>query len=293
MLGAWFKQVWRNWMDYPLRPGQIWAGKYRVEHFLGMGSYGQAYRAVDLATGGVVLMKRAKPSKGKSARKMLGRESEMMQRLDHPQIPQRLEDAAHRGEKALVMAFAEGETLEDSILGLRRAFTQQEALRIVRELLRPLRHLHEAGYVHRDVRTPNVIECGERVFLIDFGLACRIGELPSDERKTVDEREPSGFADSWGPVKKRMRDPYPTSDLYGLGHLFLFMMYAGYTPYEGQEERGWEEELELEPEVKRFVQGLLESRWMTAAECEAELEVLLSRIKLGAENDEVDAASQL
>ncbi|RAP74736.1 serine/threonine protein kinase [Paenibacillus montanisoli] len=269
MLGTRFRQRWQNWVDYPLRQGAVYAGKYRVERFLGMGSYGQAYRCIDLSSGLPVLMKRGKPSKRGLAREMLKRESDMLQRLDHPQIPKWLDYAAHRKEEVLVMELVEGDNLEHAIMEQGRMFTQQEALYLVRQLLRPIRHMHEAGYVHRDVRIPNVLASGDRIYLIDVGLACRIGEAAA-------EGEPIGFADSWGAVKHRMRVPEPASDLYGLGHLFLFLMYAGYKPLEGQEERGWEEELALEPAVKAFVQGLLESKWRTAAECEQELDRILA-----------------
>lgn len=276
MKGATWRQWRRNWMDYPLRHGLKWAGTYRIEQFVGMGSYGQAYRCTDTATGSAVLLKRAKPSKGEVARRMLERESETMRRLVHPQIPKWLGEAGHRNETALVMEFAEGDTVEQLIMERGKTYAQPEALRVVRELLRPIKSLHEAGYVHRDVRIPNVLVCGDLVRLIDFGLACRIGEQTRDERpEETKDGQPAGFADSWGPVKQRMRVPCPTSDLYGLGHLFLFMMYASYEPGENREERSWEEELALEPDVRAFVRGLLEHEWPSAAECERELDRIL------------------
>ncbi|MWC30755.1 serine/threonine protein kinase [Paenibacillus sp. MMS18-CY102] len=272
----WWKQWRSEWLDYPLRQGMVWAGRYRIEQFLGMGSYGQAYRCIDLQAGATVLMKRAKPSKRDIARRMLERESGIMQQLDHPQIPKWLNQAKHRREASLIMAFVDGDNLEQLIMGQGRTYTQLEGLFIVRQLLAPLKHLHEAGFVHRDVRIPNVLASGERIGLIDFGLACRIGEEQPDERqKMAEDGEPSGFADSWGAVKQQMRYPYPSSDLYGLGHLFLFLMYAGYVAEDGQEELGWEEELVLEPAVKGFVRGLLEKRWQAAAECERELAAIL------------------
>ncbi|MNG21619.1 hypothetical protein D3C84_1060090 [compost metagenome] len=75
-----------------------------------------------------------------------------------------------------------------------------------------------------------------------------------------------------------MRKPEPASDLYGLGHVFLFLIYAGYVPQEGQEERSWEEELNLHPSVKSFVSGLLDSRWDSAADCEQELARLMNEL---------------
>ncbi|SDX35391.1 protein kinase [Paenibacillus sp. CF384] len=267
MLGAWWRERRLNWLDYPLREGAVWAGRYRIEQLLGMGSYGQAYRCTDLRSGASVLMKRGKPSKRSLARKMLKRESETLRELHHPQIPQWLDYAAHGREMVLVMELIVGYSLEHAVLGTERRYSQQEALRLIRLLLRPLRYMHEAGYIHRDVRIPNVLVSGDKLVIIDVGLACRIGE-----ESAYDKDEPIGFADSWGAVKHRMRVPEPASDLYGLGHLFLFLMYAGYLPHEGQEELGWEEELELDPVVQDFVRGLLENRWQTAEGCELELE---------------------
>ncbi|CAM3464388.1 protein kinase [Paenibacillus lupini] len=264
-------------MDYPLRPGVVWAGQYRIEQFLGMGSYGQTYRCTDLKNGTAVLLKRAKPSKREIGRRLLKRESEILQQLNHPQIPAWLDWAVHRREQALVMAYVEGEDMEQAILLLGRTYTEQEAMLLILGLLRPLQHLHEAGYVHRDVRIPNVLLKNDKVHLIDLGLACRTGEEDPSRR----EGEPSGFADSWGPIKYRMRMPDPTSDLYGLGHIFLFLMYAGYSPEEGQEERSWEEELSLQPRVKSWVKGLFESKWRTAVECEQELAHILADYSAG------------
>ncbi|WP_127531360.1 serine/threonine protein kinase [Paenibacillus kobensis] len=280
MFSAWWQQMKRSWADYPLRQGLVWAGKYRVEQPLGMGSYGQVYRCTDLKTGDAVLMKRGKPTKRNIGRQMLKHESGLMRSLRHPQIPEWKDEAVHRGETALVMEFVEGHNLEHSIMELGCTYTEREALLIVSQVLRPLKYMHEAGYVHRDVRTPNIIQRGESLWLIDFGLACRIGEEQPDEwrREGLDgERAegPAGFENSWGTAKHRMRRPEPASDLYGLGHVFLFLMYAGYVPNEGQEERSWEEELDLQPAVKSFVSGLLESKWDSAAECQSVVTSLL------------------
>jgi len=274
---AWWRQRQLYWVDYPLRQGMVWAGRYQIEQYIGEGSYGQAYRCKDLQTGAIVLLKRSKPSKRKNGQRLLRRESDVMQALHHPQIPSWLGMVAHRREFALVMTFIEGDDLERSISEQGRTYTQWQALRIVRELLKPIGHLHAAGFVHRDVRIPNVLVRGECIYLIDYGLACRIGEVqPADgAAERSKNQEPIGFADGWEAVKQRMRTPETSSDLHGLGHLFLFLMYASYVPDEGQEERSWEQELELHTDVKSFIRGLLDGRWQTAAVCERLLDDLL------------------
>ncbi len=279
----------RQWQDYPLRTGILWMGRYRINRFLGMGSYGQAYACTDMETGRTVLLKRNMPSKKELGRLLLERESRILQELRHPRIPQWIRYERRGRHEALIMELVEGDNLEHKMMAQGRTFSLLESLRIVKELLQTLDYLHQAGFVHRDVRIPNVLMQEDRIYLIDYGLSCRIGErLPEPLRSGLKETEPAAAeadvlaGSSWSAVKRRMRVPVPASDLYGLGHLFLFMMYAGYVPDEGQGERGWEEELALPQAVTHFVRRLLgqdEPGWHSAALCGQELRELMNRLR--------------
>ncbi|MFD1955028.1 protein kinase [Paenibacillus thailandensis] len=293
-MAAYERKTWKNeigrmigeWRDYPLREGSLWAGEYRIESFIGMGSYGQAYAVREERSGRRLLLKRNRPSKKELGIRLLRRENEILKALDHPQIPRwhRYVTRMRRGEEGLLMELLEGPSVERAIGEDGLVFTETDSLKLVRELMRPLSYLHEAGYVHRDVRIPNVVMHGERVVLIDYGLACRIGEqLPDDLAKMLGDH--AGAAPSrdgsWNEVRRRMRHPYPASDLYGTGHFMLFLLYSGYRAEEGQEERGWEEELELSPGCRGVIRRLLadkpEDGLSSAAEYAKELDKLLAR----------------
>lgn len=239
----------RAWRDYPLRTGTVAAGRYRIEAFLGMGSYGQAYRAVETATGAPVLLKTSKPSKGAVGIELLRRESDILRRLSHPGIPAWLDYVRFGRREGVVMELMEGRSLEDRIMEGGRTFAEAEALRILRRLAEPIAYLHAQGFVHRDVRIPNVLERDGGVALIDFGLACAIGErLPASLSEAL--------GGTSGMVKRRMRFPEPSSDLYGMGHLLLFLLYSGFEPT-GDGERSWQEELELRPDTSDLILRLL------------------------------------
>lgn len=293
----------RAWRDYPLRIGTMAAGRYRIEAFLGMGSYGQAYRAVDTATGTRVLLKTGKPSKGPVGLELLRRESDILGRLSHPGIPAWLDYVRFGGREGLVTELKAGRNLEDQIVEGGRTFTEAEALRILRRLAEPIGHLHGRGFVHRDVRIPNVLERDGDVALIDFGLACVIGErLPASLREGLGETaggaEPGGgkpasvpgvrlssarvrLEGTWGAVKRRMRLPEPSSDLYGMGHLLLFLLYAGYEATDGRE-RSWNEELELRQETGDLIRKLLTAGtdgFAHAGELAFELDRILARMQ--------------
>jgi serine/threonine-protein kinase len=122
-------------------------------------------------------------------------------------------------------------------------------------------YIHDQGIVHRDIRIANVILNGERVHLIDFGLACDVyqhGTNPiSDDIKEDDPTE-----------KKLRREISFSSDFYALGHLLLFVLYSSYSeeilidrPNSDQQiERSWEEELSiLQPQTKKLLRRMLQA----------------------------------
>lgn len=282
-LRAWVSETVEAWRDYPLREGVSIGGRYRIDRFIGMGSYGVAYSAVDTVSGRRVLVKTNKPSKGRLGVRLLRREREVMQRLGHPQIPALLDYVRLGRREALVAELIEGMNLEDCIHEEGAAYSESDTLKLVRRLAEPLHCLHSAGYVHRDVRIPNVIVEGDRVVLVDFGLACRIGErLPDSLRAELGETDVPHAAgtrgpqssSSWDAVKRRMRVPEPASDLYGIGHLMLFLLYAGYEAPD-ERERSWQEELSLSPGLRDLIERLLAGELRDAAVLAAEADRLL------------------
>jgi len=70
----------------------------------------------------------------------------------------------------------------DDAVGGKGASARAAVQRIGRDALRCLRRLHEAGFVHNDVKPMNILfgaagSCREdKVHLIDFGMATKVGE---------------------------------------------------------------------------------------------------------------------
>jgi len=107
-----------------------------------------------------------------------------------------------------------------------------------------VRYIHASGIVHRDLRIPNIIWRHGTVAIIDFGLACRMGER-------VDLRDDD-------PLEKRLRrEPHPRSDFYALGHFTLFLLYSAYEPT-SEDEKSWEEELDLSPKARAMLRKMLQ-----------------------------------
>lgn len=233
-----------RWVDRSHRGGKVLLGRYEITEELGMGSYGIAYKGRDHLTGRLVVIKQARRTKGEDGRRLLQREADVLAHLHHPQIPRLYDRFVERGQPHLVMEYIDGETVEDQIFKLEAKYTEQEAFRLLKKVLEVVRHVHASGIVHRDLRIPNIIWRDGTAAIIDFGLACRIGE-------------PVDFRDD-DPLEKRLRcEPHPRSDFYALGHFTLFLLYSAYEPT-SDEEKSWEEELDLSPNARRILRKMLQ-----------------------------------
>ncbi|QWU14823.1 serine/threonine protein kinase [Paenibacillus sophorae] len=236
------------WRDYPREKGELIGQRYEVLSRIGMGSYGLAYRCLDKLERRQVAVKQAKPSKRDTGKQMLKRERDILMQLDHPYIPACRDYFEEMGSAWLVTDYIEGYTLEQLIFEQGCIFGEKDTLRFVLSLMERVNHVHERGFVHLDLRIPNIILRGDDIYLIDFGLARRIGdESPSNDGEA--ERDKDG-------LPKRM-PASKQSDLHDIGHLMLFMLYSGFTPTPGGGERSWSEELELTAGVRHILLRLL------------------------------------
>lgn len=272
VLFAWIRQVKDNWNDYPLAEGMLVCGRYRIVSPLGMGSYGLTYKVEDIRTGEFRLLKHDRPSKGSLSKRLLEREAAWLERFDHPQIPKKL-DMFESGRKTfLVTEFVAGLTAEQLVFEEGRTWSEREALFVLKQLAELVLYIHERGVVHRDIRLPNVLFVDGTAHLIDFGLACGIGE----EEPIMDKM--SGI-----PEPRRADRSDIGCDFVDIGDIVLYLLYAGYRPEPDQEDRGWERELSLTPGTKQLLRRLLETDrpFANAGELLGRLEAVLDELPPG------------
>ncbi|MNC41652.1 Serine/threonine-protein kinase PknJ [compost metagenome] len=178
---------------------------------------------------------------------MLDKEGNILRAMNHPHIPACRDYFEYKGSNWLVTDYIEGKTLEDLIFDGHIVYGERECVATTLRLMELVAHVHSRGYVHLDLRIPNVILQEEEMYLIDFGLARRIGE----EEDRLEKRKPKVEE-----LPKRM-PPVIASDLYDVGQLMLFMLYSGYRPEPAGEERSWREELNLSPGMLHLLSRLL------------------------------------
>ncbi|MBO8162627.1 MAG: protein kinase [Brevibacillus sp.] len=251
MWRKWKEVYHKYWLDRPYRPGRK-VGGYQIESVLGIGSYGIAYLASSPSADGLVVVKQTKPSRKGHPKglAMQQYEKNVLESLQHPQIPRVVDHFVLNGQGFLVMSYMPGVTVEQLLFEYKRKYSEVDAVRLVRQLAGIVDYLHRQGVIHRDVRIPNVVMNGSRPYLIDFGLARFLGDPPTYAAESLDE---------YPEEKQVKRAVHPSSDLTALGHFLLFLLYSTYEAEETQPERSWREELSLSPDLRAIVEKLFQN----------------------------------
>jgi serine/threonine protein kinase len=214
-----------------VKPGDVIAGRYRVESLLGSGGMGQVFRAGDLQGGPAVALKVLRPlDEGQEDRvRRFRREIEVLRRVQHPAVLHISDWGTSEGRLYLVTELVDGEDLK---LAIRRRgpFPPQEAAAVGATLAGALAAAHAQGVVHRDVKPNNVMIASDgSLRLLDFGLARGAGvDVTTLTRTgtvlgTPGYMSPEQFEDS--AVDER-------SDIYSLG-VVLFEVLTGRLPFRG------------------------------------------------------------
>jgi serine/threonine protein kinase len=226
-----------------LTPDQTLAGRYRVCSFLGRGAVGEVYEAEDLELAGRIAIKILRPELARDERvvRRFQREIQLTRRVIHPNVC-RMADLVHHQDPAaggpvrvfLTMELLRGETLEDLIVRQGR-LRPEEALPIVRQITGGLTAAHEAGVVHRDLKSSNVFlvtsPTGLSAVVTDFGLAWS-AESEAAATLTV-TGELIGSPAYMAPEQVRGETASPVTDVYALG-VVLFEMMTGQLPFVGK-----------------------------------------------------------
>ena len=209
-----------------------WGG-LRIVEMIGSGRFGEVYRAFDPGLHREVALKLLResssrwPDSSEDIDDQVVHEGRLAARVRHPNVVTIYGAQRINGRAGLWMELVEGRTLEDELCQ-RGPFPADEVAHIGRELCHALGAVHDAGLVHRDVKSTNVLrEAGGRIVLGDFGTGRELDE-PDAERIGL-----AGTPQFLAPEIFEHQPATPQSDLYSLGAV-LFRLATGEYPVRGR-----------------------------------------------------------
>lgn len=211
-----------------LRPGDVFAGRYGIEAFVGRGGFSYVYRAWDQTTGTTVALKfLAAREAGRDLVERMRRELRLARDLRHPNIVRVFE--LHEVEEfyCLAMEYVAGRTLKEEILE-RSPLPLDEARALLLQLASAMAAVHAAGIVHRDLKPQNAVVTEKReVKLLDFGLARTPDSTGLTTTGTI-----LGTPDYMAPEQVEGGKADSRSDVYSLG-IIAYELLVGRPPFSG------------------------------------------------------------
>lgn len=226
------------------QPGALLLGRFRVVRLLGSGGMGEVYEAEDLELREQIAVKTIRLSHARDTSMLdrLRKEVQLGRRVSHPNVCRlfdvfRVTISPTTGgppvDCAIVtMELLRGRTLADHIRD-EGPMSLEEALPLARQIGEGLRAAHEAGVVHRDLKSANVFLArehdGVRAVLTDFGLATSVAGDGQNWELSVTGAV-IGTLSYMSPEQLRGEPATPLSDIYAFG-IVLYEMVSGVLPF--------------------------------------------------------------
>lgn len=149
-------------------------------------------------------------------------EHEVASKFSSPYIRQSLKLIRNRkmmrvSEVIVLMELVDGATLEQH-----RPESLEELCRLMQLVAKGLHTMHEAGYVHADIKPKNILVTDKHaVKIIDFGQSCPIG--------TVKQRI-QGTPDYIAPEQVQRKQITPQTDVFNLGATMYWLLTRKHVP---------------------------------------------------------------
>ena len=210
--------------------GKIFAGRYRILKQIGRGGMADVYLAKDLILDGeevAVKVLRTNYQTDPIAVARFQREARAMADLDHPHIVRITDIGEEDGQQYLAMEYVAGLDLKRYIKE-HYPLSNEEAVRIMGQILLAMRLAHTRGIVHRDLKPQNILLTPDGTAKVtDFGIAVAFAETSLTQTNSM-----LGSVHYLSPEQARGSKATVQSDIYAMGIIFYEML-TGHIPYDG------------------------------------------------------------
>jgi serine/threonine protein kinase len=224
-----------------LWPDERLCNRYRVLELLGSGGMGEVYRVHDDLLNEPAALKTLQPdlANDEGFLRRFQKEIQLARKVTHTNVCRLFEAGVHALPNRppvhfFTMELLEGETLAAKIRRQGR-LSLTEALPLIRQMAAALEAAHEAGIIHGDFKSGNVIIAGGRAVITDFGLAMRAFATvsPVTTRPVAAPSALAGTIAYMSPEQLAEGVITPASDIYSFG-IVLYEMATGQLPFDGK-----------------------------------------------------------
>ncbi|MDZ8110383.1 MAG: serine/threonine-protein kinase [Nostoc sp. DedQUE12a] len=259
----------------PLGVGQVIDNRYQIIRQLGQGGFGRTYLAEDKKSHQTCVLKEFAPQVQekqdlKKAKELFEREANVLKKLQHSQIPRFHSSLQVKiGSKDfffLVQDYVDGDNF-DQLLEHRRtqgkAFSEEEVIILLQQILPVLTYIHSRDVVHRDISPDNLIwrRSDNLPVLIDFG---GVKQLPASQgfwqTQLVGNNTLLGKKGYAPEEQLRQGKVFLSSDLYSLAVTSLVLLTGQepqklYDSYQGI--WYWGKQIQVSPKLESVLKKML------------------------------------
>lgn len=224
---------------------EVWKlGKYEVRATIGRGAVGTVYEAWDPLIARTVAIKVLPlldaDEYSREQQERFRREAQAAGRLHHPNIVSTFDYGETESSAYIVMEYLPGPSLK-TLLAEHQALPLADIGRIMQGLLAGLRHSHQRGVVHRDIKPGNVVFSADGdVKITDFGIAHLEASGLTRDGSVI------GTPAYMAPEQVLSEPVDARTDLYSAG-VVLYEMLTGRRPFQGSEASILHRIVHLEP----------------------------------------------
>jgi len=225
----------------PFSIGELVLGRFEVVRHLGTGGMGEVYEAIDRELGRIALKTiRPEVAGNPDTLARFKKEVQVARKISGPHVCRIHElfviaASVKEPQKVfLTMELLDGMTLADKISD-NGPFSWQEARLIALQICDGLHTIHEAGIIHRDLKSRNIMLASRNgsicAVLMDFGLAREIS-TPATGTLTgsVASGVIAGTPDYMAPEQFAGKELTPATDVYALG-IVLYELVTSKHPF--------------------------------------------------------------
>lgn len=248
--------------------GKLLDQRYQVIEPLGIGGFGQTYKASDTRRPGnpICVVKHLKPASSdpnylQTARRLFNSEAETLEQLgNYDQIPRLLAYFEENQEFYLVQQFIVGHLLNTE-LHPGKSWTENQVIGLLKDVLQILAFVHSYGVIHRDLKPDNLIRRNSdgKLVLIDFGAVKQVRTVtitPDLINATVAVGTPGYMS-----REQILGRPQPSSDIYSLG-IIAIQALTGLHPTQLLEdaktrELAWQQQVQVSPELTSILNKMV------------------------------------